>query len=412
MAKKNTSITSRGDTLGFTKDAGGILPLFFISIIFFCAGSLMCYQTFVQPYLQIVAAEEWVPVPARVISSRLKVHPDSDGDTYSIDIAYSYVFNDRKYKSNRYNFETGSDNISVKFKKDIIAHHPPGKEFVCYVNPQSPSEAVINRRSTGMMYFKLLFSMVFVLVGLGGSIGAVAWFCKRRNQLPVNLYGQTETPEKNPGRISRPLDVVRLKPHKSTVGEAVGIMAAALFWNGIVSVFVYIAILKWIQGETPIFLSLFLIPFVVIGSGLIYKTVGATMKLFNPRPSVTARPGHIRLGEAIRLDVTIGGNVRKISRLTMKLVLREEAEYTVGTDTKTDENVLFERHFHETRDPRRMGAFSDSIIIPGDLMHSFYGRYNRILWIVSVRGEISNWPDMEAEFEIPVSPKATDQVMS
>lgn len=42
------------------------------------------------------------------------------------------------------------------------------------------------------------------------------------------------------------------------------------------------------------------------------------------------------------------------------------------------------------------------ITIPSDAMHSFKATSNRIDWVLLVRGEIANWPDISEEFPILV----------
>ena len=72
---------------------------------------------------------------------------------------------------------------------------------------------------------------------------------------------------------------------KSRIVKLIGITIFALFWNGIVSLFLF--------SDTGVSGSLFMSPFVLIGLGAIAWTVYCFLALFNPRPVLTINPGHI-----------------------------------------------------------------------------------------------------------------------
>lgn len=87
-----------------------------ISGSFFLIGITSFWFMFAGPAVQVVQARKWQEVPCRIISSQVKVHPGDDGKTYSVDILYEYVFDDRKYRSDRYHFFSGSSS-GYKAKK-------------------------------------------------------------------------------------------------------------------------------------------------------------------------------------------------------------------------------------------------------------------------------------------------------
>jgi hypothetical protein len=37
-------------------------------------------------------------------------------------------------------------------------------------------------------------------------------------------------------------------------------------------------------------------------------------------------------------------------------------------------------------------------------MHSFSANNNKIIWTLTVKGEISRWPDVDESFDVTVSP--------
>ena len=99
------------------------------------------------------------------------------------------------------------------------------------------------------------------------------------------------------------------------------------------------------------------------------------------------------------------GRVERINELTIKLTGREEARYRRGTKTYTDKNTFCELEVMSTRDGEQMGFGQAMLTVPGDTMHSFRADNNKIIWTVTVHGDIPKWPDVKEEFEITVVPR-------
>jgi hypothetical protein len=81
------------------------------------------------------------------------------------------VVDGKKYRSNRYDFMTGSSS-GYQGKKELVDKYLKLKHTVCYVNPESPGDAVLNRDLT-WRYGIGLFALIFVAVGLAVMIDAV-----------------------------------------------------------------------------------------------------------------------------------------------------------------------------------------------------------------------------------------------
>ena len=86
---------------------------------------------------------------------------------------------------------------------------------------------------------------------------------------------------------------------------------------------------------------------------------------------------------------------------------REEATYVRGTTTSTDRETFAIIRLIDTERHNEMAAGRTTLRIPPTTMHSFESANNKIVWVVKVHGEIPRWPDVEAEFEIRVSPLPT-----
>jgi hypothetical protein len=119
---------------------------------------------FVTPALKVLKARSWPAVPCTILSSEVGVHQGDDSDTYSVDVSYSYTFQGQDHKSDRYQFLRGSTG-GRQAKERIVRRLPPLTRTVCYVNPDDPSESVLNR-DLGSEYIFGLFPLAFVAAAL------------------------------------------------------------------------------------------------------------------------------------------------------------------------------------------------------------------------------------------------------
>src|SRR5207253_9556993 len=76
----------------------GIFFLVGLGVLAFMAGNVR----------KALAAREWTPVDAVVVSSNVRTHRGNKSTTYSANVLYAYRVGGREYRSNRYGFLTGS----------------------------------------------------------------------------------------------------------------------------------------------------------------------------------------------------------------------------------------------------------------------------------------------------------------
>ena len=376
--------------------------------IFLFVGLGVFYAMFLRPVTQILAARAWTETPCVVVSSQVRNHSSSDGTTYSVDILYSYTVNGREYKSNRYHFIGGSSS-GYQGKAAIVGRHSPGSRTVCYVNPGDPTDAVLERGFTSGLWFGLLPLLFVAVGGVGihftlraarrdrGTSQAMKWLPKQAR------YGGESTALPATPREATGEPVV-LKSAYSPLGKlAVAILVAA-FWNGIVSVFVFEAFKSWQRGRPEWFLTLFMIPFVLIGLVMIFVVVYLSLALFNPRATLTVNANAVPLGAALEVEWRLSGRVEAVKRLRIWLEGREEATYRRGTSTYTDREVFATVELAAAEMPHDIREGQRKITVPADSMHSFESANNKILWSLRVHGEIERWPDVSEEFPIVVLP--------
>lgn len=380
---------------------------FFLLFALFGAGFLI--PLFVMPAWGIVRAQNWKAVPCTIISSQVRTHSDSDGSTYSIDILYRYVYEGKEYQSSRYKFMGGSSS-GRSGKQRIVDRYRPGTKATCYVNPDAPYEAVIDRGFTADMLFGLI-PLVFVAVGVGGFFGMRRAAKKAGTKGSVDWLPQVKGEAAmtvTPGRAGQAVPVI-LKPGSSPLAKLIGMICIALFWNGIVSVFVTIAVGSWIKGKPEVCMSIFMIPFVAVGIGLLVGVLYSFMAMFNPRLRIAASSTTIPLGGTLSIGYQFSGRCERISRLLITLEGREEATYRRGTDTTTDRSTFAKIVLLDTTDPSRIAQGKAAVQVPPESMHSFNASHNKIVWSLVILGEIARWPDVKEEYPIVVTPGPAGQ---
>ena len=373
-----------------------ILPAFFS--VFFLIGVGITYPLFFRPMLRIEAAKSWLAVPCTIISSEIRSHRGDKSTTYSVDIFYRYTVNGREYKSNRYDFMGGSSS-GLGGKQAVVNRYPPGSRATCYVNPADLVDAVLERGYTSDLWFGLIPG-VFALVGATGMFFGTRYALRKR----AEALGLHDARLSTLPRTTGDGLPVTLKPAASPPMKLIGITFFALFWNGIVSVFVWQVVKGWKTGHGEWALTLFMIPFVLVGLATIGGIVYYVLALFNPRPRLTVTPGAVPVGGKAEVAWEMSGRTDRISKFTIVLEGREEATYHSGKNDHTATNVFATITIAEIEDSREMMTGRAQLAIPADTMHSFASDNNKIVWTLKVRGDIPFWPDVSEDFKFTVLP--------
>ena len=373
----------------------GCLAAFFA--LFLVVGLAIFIPFFALPALDTLAARSWPTAPATVVDSRVVTHAGDDGATFSVEVLYRYQVGGRAYHSNRYDFVTGSSS-GWAAKQAIVERYPPGHETTCRYDPERPSRAVLSTDFRGEWWFALL-PLVFVAVGAVGTIGALTAGRRarrraaagRREWLPAGEEG-----EAGGGALV-------LEAGIGPWGKLFGLLAVTLFWNGIVGVFVWHWWTGWKAGSVDGCLTLFLLPFVLVGLLLVASLPYQLLAGFNPRPVVTLDRHRLAIGEEATLRWSFRGSGGRIRRLRITLGGREEATYTRGTDRVTvretfAEIVVFDGDFGVATGGARFQ-------VPADGMHSFEATHNKIVWQLVLHGTIDRWPDVHEELPLVVYPR-------
>jgi hypothetical protein len=389
------------DSESAKRSRGGRVALGCFFTVFLIIGLSATLFLFIIPLAQITGARNWRSTPCVILKSEVGVHKGSKGATYSIDITYEYLVEEQRYVSTRYQFMPGSSS-GYDGKKAVVDRLPPGSSATCYVNRRNPSEAVLERGFTTDLFYGLI-PLVFALVGGGGLFGVFVYkgsplrrkTPREEAQLP-SLHAVPTLP-KSGGAT--------LKASASPAGRLGCSIGIALFWNGIVSIFLVQVVSGWIAGKPDGCTTLFFIPFGLVGLGLIVVVAYYFLALFNPRPTLRVTPGSASLGDSVEIEWETRGNVDRVRAFSIILEGREEATYRRGTSTSTDKSAFATIEIVNSSRGKDMRRGRAKLAIPADSMHSFKSSNNKFVWNFKVKGDIPRWPDVNEEFPFDVLPQ-------
>ncbi|MFC4992023.1 DUF3592 domain-containing protein [Rubritalea tangerina] len=380
------------------EEAGKAILIPFFGI--FALAGLAVLIFFVLPMWQkYLSAKSWEPTSATVIWSTVRSHSDSDGTTYSPDIFYRYQYNGHTYQSNSVGLMGGSSS-GRDSKQELVNAYPRKHEFTCFVNPNNPYQALI-QRDIGWWAAFTLFPLPFIAVGFGGLIYT---FKKQKSKKTKVSHANAKHFHQTTSAHSQ-----EFRPTKKRLGWILGAFLIAAFWNGIVSVFFLDVWNTWQKGDPDWFLTLFLTPFVLVGLGMILHFFYRIMAACNAAPTLTLKPASITLDTPARLYWKTLRGEHKVAQFQIYLIGEEEARYQRGTNTVTDTSIFHESLLTETSDPRKIRRGEIEIILPQDTMPSWEGSNNAIKWYLRVRGDIKLWPDIKDDYLITVLPPHTPE---
>lgn len=380
----------------------GCMAAFFS--VFLLAGLGFSYVVFVRPVAQVLAARNWRETPCVILSSRVRTHSGSDGATYSVQVLYSYVIDGMEYRSSRYSFMGGSSS-GYESKAAVVRRYAPGTCTVCYVNPADPTDAVLVREFTGEMWLGLI-PLAFVAVGAVGLV----WALRQRTPKvakparPEAAALASAWPGGVGARTRTPTGPVVLRSTGSRLGKFVGSVLIAAFWNGILSVFIGEVVRSFQRGRPEWGLTVFMIPFVLVGLILVGYVGYSFLLLFAPGVKLRLSAGAVPLGGSADLEWEITGRATALRKLRLWLEGREEATRHQGKRTATERATFatLELAAPTLWTDIRYGQVRFSV--PADAMHSFKATHNRITWVLRVHGDIAFYPDVDDEFPFTVLP--------
>jgi hypothetical protein len=151
------------------KAAGGcgsvVAALFFA--VFLAAGLLFEGLVF-REFLGTVRTYGWAQTECEILSSRVSELDENERRTgeFYLEVEYTYSVKGTAFSSRHYTLKSKGLSDYGEAQR-LTLRYAPGAKTVCYVNPSSPEQAILQRDS---LWFGLvlLFPLIFVAIGGGG----------------------------------------------------------------------------------------------------------------------------------------------------------------------------------------------------------------------------------------------------
>jgi len=116
------------------------------------------------PVLADIGTADWTPTDGVVIDSGVDVSTGGKGgNTYCLWVDYQYTFENMTY--NGYVVSYSQDNSCDSWSADADEDYPPGSDVTVFVNPDNPSEAVLENGFSGID-FGVCCVFPFVIIGI------------------------------------------------------------------------------------------------------------------------------------------------------------------------------------------------------------------------------------------------------
>lgn len=283
---------------GFASGAAALFCLPFLVMGLICVWTLT-----VRPAWDWARAWTWEPADAVIERAWLTASKKgSDSDSHKVDVEFRYQYRGATHAGKRHSFVSSTSNMGVAGMQATVDALKPGTTVTCWVNPDDPGEAVLDRTLPAQAVIGVFFATPFISVGIAGQCFLILpllrrrFLAKRQEQL-ADLVATGALPDWvllpfSDTSDGPPDDVVLVIAADDRLPEALRVTFFNLFWNGLVGAFVCMDVVFLTTGEsgTGLFLSVFLIPFVAVGLLLIWMFVKCWSAVFRPGWVAGLRP--------------------------------------------------------------------------------------------------------------------------
>ncbi|GAB5494316.1 MAG: hypothetical protein Phog2KO_45310 [Phototrophicaceae bacterium] len=150
-----------------TKSKGCFLPV----AIFFCGvlGILILSQ-FGGQILNYLRSTNWQQSSGTIVSSTVESVFETSGERFVGNVVYVYDFENMTYEGDQVNF---FGTIYVGNQGDaqqMIAPYPVGSTVTLYVDPNDPTQSVLDRDVSGIIWALVGFGIILTLLSIGLAI--------------------------------------------------------------------------------------------------------------------------------------------------------------------------------------------------------------------------------------------------
>ncbi len=382
------------------------VPLFVFFGIFAAAGLGITLGVVMPAVNRYFSAKSWVETPATVVWSRVTSHSGSKGGTtYSVDVFYRYQFQGRDYRSNNYGVMSGSSS-GRDAKQEIVDSFPPGSTLTCYVNPQKPWQAIVNRNPGASALF-VLFPLPFLGIGIGGLVWS---FKKKRKEKALGIDSVSSSKTARSEALIPDLPERILSAGKTRWVNLSAALFICAFWNGIVSIPIGIAWNAWKKGSPETFLMIFLIPFVLIGTSLFLNVPYRLLMVFLARYELRLTPGTLKPGDSAVLTWKRIGGFGQPKSISLRLTGTEIASWQNGKSRSSATSFFHDEVLADLSLNSISANRPVAIKLPESAVPTFKGDSNKIVWKLRMEVALPGFPKITDDHEIDVRPLRRDEM--
>ncbi|MBN1854111.1 MAG: hypothetical protein JW829_15395 [Pirellulales bacterium] len=392
-------------------------------------GSTYLITSFILPELR--ANQYCIESTCRVLNKRLGRQVQLGELRYRPEIQIEYKVHDRTEAESTWTYDAANRyQFNQSDAEAILDQFQVGKSYRCWYDPLNPAYVVLIRYHWlpwGILIVAILFAI------FGGAGLAYSWIHSRTSPERRLSPPAARTPKESahaharhpkPEPITYPavpsVDNIINSPGTQLAyrlpidaypgWRLFGIGSAAALWNAVVGLLIYHLISRFRVGLPSLLWTATLVPFVVVGIGLIIAWIRQlllTTSVSVTRVEVEDHP--FRPGETYEISLTQTGRM-KINLLEVLLICDERATYHQGTDIRRATERVFEQIVFQ-KDQFEIGPGETheehfELIVPSQAMHSLSANHNEVLWALMVRGKVHHLPDFERRFPICVYPPA------
>jgi hypothetical protein len=420
--KKRGNRRTGSPTLG----SMGEVVLWAFFLLLGCGGAAVMISGFVVPEWRV--NHEFVETTCKVLEKRIGEKPGNDGPLYRPEIKIEYEVGGEVYRDWHYDihqtYSSGQKNAQAILDHFTVHDGANNKRYPCWFDPAKPDAAVLVRGYGWWIWLVFTIPTSFVAIGAGGLIYTLLhWGKSAEHRAAISqrsqdrdFFGDADETRRYPSvpqgadLMNSPGTKLRFRlPMATSPGWALfGALAFCLLWNGITWVFAVMAIRNHLAGRPDWFLSLFILPFILVGIaaiGLFFRQllittgIGPTLLEISDHPVEPAGQYRLFLSQSGRLT---------INSIRVFLACEESATYRQGTNTRTETQEVFRRELY------RREAFNIESGLPFEMeldwnvpdaaMHSFKSDHNEINWTLIVDADVANWPNFKRSFPIIIRP--------
>ena len=374
----------------------GRIFMFLFALPFFGVGVWMGYSAG-SNLVDAWQMQDWVAVQGKLHRAGYESHSGDDSYTYEAYADYTYEFGGRQYSNDRVGIAGGADNIGdyqQDLGRQLSAAHSRGETVTVYVDPDEPSEAILDRSVRwGLIGFKSIFLFTFGGIGLGLIIFV---FRAAKEKDPSDpRYRDAPWLENDEWQTA-----VIKSGSKTAMWTG---WAFAAFWNLISAPLPFVIYTEVTEkNNLPALLGLL---FPLVGIGLVTWAIKRTLEWnrFGPAP-VTLDPFPGSIGGHV--GGTIDVNLPYDASTQFSLTLTNLHSYMSGSgkDRRRSESAEWQdtqvAHVSSSAKGSRLSFRFD---VPENLVESDADQSDEsyYLWRINVRADLPG-VDIDRDYEIPV----------